>query len=50
MWAGQGIGMIHDVPGAGEIVQTLVEEVQSVSCTFTQAPGIISSTENVKAV
>jgi nitronate monooxygenase len=36
MWAGQGIGMIHGVPDAGEIVRTLVEEVYSVMNSLIQ--------------
>jgi hypothetical protein len=29
MWAGQGIGMIHDVPGAADIVAGLVAEARA---------------------
>jgi nitronate monooxygenase len=39
MWAGQGIGLIRDVPDAGEIVSTLVDEVQFVMRSLIQSPG-----------
>lgn len=30
MWAGQGVGLIHDLPGAGDVVRTIVKEAQAV--------------------
>jgi nitronate monooxygenase len=30
MWSGQGVGLIHDLPGAGEVVETIVREARAV--------------------
>ena len=30
MWSGQSVGLIHDLPGAGEVVETIVDEARSV--------------------
>lgn len=30
MYSGQGVGLIHDLPGAGEIVHALVREARAV--------------------
>ena len=30
MWAGQSIGLIHDLPGAGDVVQAIVHEARQV--------------------
>jgi nitronate monooxygenase len=30
MWAGQGVGSIRDVPAAGDVVRTVVEEARAV--------------------
>jgi nitronate monooxygenase len=30
MWAGQGVGLIHDLPGAGDVVRTIAKEAQAV--------------------
>jgi nitronate monooxygenase len=29
MWSGQSVGLIHDLPGAGEVVQTIVREARA---------------------
>ena len=29
MWSGQGVGLIHDLPGAGEVVETIVREARA---------------------
>jgi nitronate monooxygenase len=28
MWAGHSVGLIHDLPGAGEVVQTIIREAR----------------------
>jgi hypothetical protein len=30
MFAGQGVGLIHDLPGAGEVVEAIVREASTV--------------------
>src|SRR6266540_2477672 len=30
MWSGQGVGLIHDLPSAGEVVETIVREARAV--------------------
>lgn len=30
MWAGQGVGLIHNLPGAAEVVETIVRETRDV--------------------
>jgi NAD(P)H-dependent flavin oxidoreductase YrpB (nitropropane dioxygenase family) len=30
MWSGQSVGLIHDLPGAGEVVHTIVQEAAQV--------------------
>jgi len=30
MWAGQSVGLIHDLPGAGDVVRTIAREAQVV--------------------
>jgi hypothetical protein len=30
MYAGQGVGLIHDLPGAGEVVEAIVREARAV--------------------
>jgi nitronate monooxygenase len=30
LWAGQGVGMIDDVPGAGDVVRAVIEEARAV--------------------
>ena len=34
MWAGQSIGLIHDLPGAADAVHSLVSEARTVLDTF----------------
>ena len=29
MWAGQSVGLIHDLPGAGEVVQAIIREARA---------------------
>ncbi len=29
MYSGQGVGLIHDLPGAGEVVHTIVREARA---------------------
>lgn len=36
MWAGQSVGMVRDIPGAGEVVEALVREAQAV---MRELPG-----------
>ncbi len=36
MWAGQGTGLIHDLPGAGEIVDSIVREARAVLADLPQ--------------
>ncbi len=30
MWSGQGVGLIHDLPGAGEVVEVTIQEARNV--------------------
>jgi NAD(P)H-dependent flavin oxidoreductase YrpB (nitropropane dioxygenase family) len=30
MWSGQSVGLIHDLPGAGEVVEAIVREARQV--------------------
>ena len=30
MWAGQSVGLIHDLPGAGDIVRNIAREAHAV--------------------
>jgi nitronate monooxygenase len=30
MWSGQSVGLIHDLPGAGEVVHTIIREARAV--------------------
>ncbi len=30
MWSGQGVGLIHDLPGAGEVVEAIIREARAV--------------------
>ena len=30
MWAGQSVGLIHDLPGAAEVVRAVVDEARAV--------------------
>jgi nitronate monooxygenase len=30
MWAGQGVGLIHDLPGAGDVVRSIAAEAEAV--------------------
>lgn len=29
MWAGQGVGLIHNLPGAGEVVEAIIREARA---------------------
>lgn len=40
MWAGQGIGMIHDLPAAGEVVEGLVREARAAAASFADSVGL----------
>ena len=30
MWAGQSVGLIHDLPGAADVVRAVVDETRAV--------------------
>ena len=30
MWSGQGVGLVHDLPGAGEVVEATIQEARQV--------------------
>ena len=34
MWSGQSVGLIRDLPGAGEVVETIVREARAVLATL----------------
>lgn len=36
MWAGQGTGLIHDLPGAAEVVEAIIREARAVVADLPQ--------------
>src|SRR5205814_7350262 len=34
MWSGQSVGLIHDLPGAGEVVETIIREARAVMASL----------------
>jgi nitronate monooxygenase len=39
MWAGQGVGLIRDLPGAGEVIETMVREAVAVLAALPRRAG-----------
>jgi hypothetical protein len=35
MWSGQSVGLIHDLPGAGEVVEAIIREARQVLAAFS---------------
>jgi nitronate monooxygenase len=40
MWAGQGVGLIHDLPGAAEVVEALLREARAVLAALPRRAGV----------
>lgn len=41
MWSGQSVGLIHDLPGAGEVVEAIIREARAVIAALPQRIRLI---------
>lgn len=40
MWAGQSVGLIHDLPGAGDVVRSIADEARTVLADLRERAGL----------
>ena len=40
MYSGQGVGLIHDLPGAAEVVEAIVREAEAVLAALPHRPRV----------
>src|SRR5262249_51527315 len=43
MWSGQSVGLIHDLPGAGEVVETIIREARAAVDRLQESTGTRSA-------